>query len=208
MRTRWTRLGVLAACVAAVLAGSSPARAADTNVALHAVATAYSNNLPALPCSPGSGPEKAVDGRASNIYTDKWCVPSGQPILVVTLPKIVNNVGNVGFDIHKIVVKHAGFAGESRTYNTRNFRLWVRDYIPCSYLGPWALVNTSNPIQVAAVTNNSADQTVHNTNVGHVAQVLLLIDAPTQQLGGATRIYDVEVWGAQTPFDAYPCGIL
>ena len=38
MRTRWTSLSVLAASVAAVLAGGSPAQAADTNVALNALA--------------------------------------------------------------------------------------------------------------------------------------------------------------------------
>ena len=207
MRTRWTRVSVLAASVAAVLASGSPAQAADTNVALNAVATAYSNNLPALACTLGSGPQKAVDGRASNIYTDKWCVPGGQPYLVITLPKIVNNMGNPGFDIHKIVVKHAGFAGESWTYNTRTFRLWVRKYSACSWLGRWALIDASNPIQVAQVFDNRADQTVHLTNVDHVGEVLLLVDAPMQQLGGATRIYEVEVWGTPTPWTYQPCGI-
>jgi hypothetical protein len=49
-----------------------------------------------------------VDGAATNIYTDKWCVRSGQPTLTVQVPVFL-----YGFTLSKVVVKHAGVAGES-----------------------------------------------------------------------------------------------
>ena len=189
MRTRRTGLSVLAA-VAVVLAGSSPAQAADSNVALNALATATTaGGLPAAQCTLGSGPAKAVDGRASNIYTDKWCVPSGTPTLTIQLPKTLIASGYL---VNKIVVKHAGFAGENPAYNTRAFSVNVRRWQPCS--GQVPILNT--PQGFGYVTNNTANQTVFSASyMDNVDQVQLVIQAPTQGTGGATRIYEVEVWG-------------
>ena len=147
-----------------------------TNVALNTLALSSH-----LPCTLGSGPENAVDGAASNIYTDKWCVPSGTPTLTIQLP-----ASAYGFTLSKIVVKHAGVAGESPTWNTRAYKLRVRK---------GAISGICAPSTVATVTNNTANQTVHAISSKNVSQVQLVVDLPTQGTNQATRIYEVEVWG-------------
>jgi hypothetical protein len=150
-----------------------------TDVALHDVALSSSP-----PCTLGSGPEKAVDGAASNIYTDKWCVPSGTPTLTIQLP-----ASAYGFTVNKIVVKHAGVA-ETPLWNTRAFRLIVRK---SGILA--GLPGLCSPTTVATVTNNTASVTTNTINSSNVSQVQLAIDVPTQNGNPATRIYEVEVWG-------------
>jgi hypothetical protein len=152
-----------------------------TDVALHAVALSTS-----LPCTLGSGPEKAVDGAASNIYTDKWCVASGTPTLTIQLP-----VTPYGYTVSKIVVKHAGVA-ETPLWNTRAYRILVRT---SGILGVGGLLGLCPAITVATVTNNTASVTTNAINSANVSQVQLSIDIPTQNTNQATRIYEVEVWG-------------
>ena len=198
MHTTVRALGVLAASLAAVLAGSSPAQAEipGSPICAPVVGQSCSGNLAFnaltvsshLPCTLGSGPENAVDGAASNIYTDKWCVRSGQPTLTIQLP-----VHTWGFTLSRIVVKHAGVAGESPTFNTRAYRLLVKTSPVCPARA------------VATVTNNVANQTVHNITNANVSQVQLDVIAPTAGTGGATRIYEVEVWGTPSTAPAPPC---
>ncbi len=195
MRIRLTSLCVLVA--SAVLAGSSPAQAfpgvplcfpgigqtCTGNVALNTLVVGSG-----VPCTLGSGPQNAVDGAASNIYTDKWCVLSGQPRLTIQLPLYIN-----GFTVSSIVVKHAGAAGESTAYNTRAYRLSTKIDPLCA------------PDPLVTVTNNTANQTVHNVGRANVSQVILDVVAPTAGAGGATRIYEVEVWGSPTGQIPPPC---
>jgi len=179
MHTHLKRLGALTASTALLgvaSAGiSAPAASAQTNVALNAVATATVAGLPAVSCSLGSGPENAVDGAASNIYTDKWCVLVGNPTLNVALPAATS-----GWTVSRIVIKHAGVAGESAVYNTRAYTL----------TGVAGTTRTT----IATVTANTASQTVHDLNLANQRAVELRIDTPTQGLNTATRIYEVEVW--------------
>jgi hypothetical protein len=177
MHTQRWGLSVLAASIAALLAGSGVAQGAQ-NVARGALAV--SSTLQS--CTLGSGPENAVDGAASNIYTDKWCVLSGRPTLTLTL------LGSLtGYTVSSIVVKHAGAAGESAALNTRAFRLLATTQL------------LSAPVTVATVTANTAYQTTHPVNLENVSEVQLVIDTPTQGTNQATRIYEVEVWGDPTP---------
>lgn len=183
MRIRFARLGTLTTLLGVVSLGVfAPAASADTptNVALHALATATDGLLPALPCTLGSGPEKAVDGAASNIYTDKWCVPSGRPTLHIALP-----ANSHGWTVSKIVIKHAGVAGENPVYNTRAYTLSAWSY------GQHTIV--------ATVSLNTANQTVHDVFLTSQTAVDLTIDTPTQGTNQATRIYEVEVWASPTP---------
>jgi hypothetical protein len=169
--------------------GGTAHAATETDVALNAATTATVLGLPAATCSPGSGPAKAVDGASSNIYTDKWCVPTGQPTLTINL-----SGSAYGYSVSHIVVKHAGVAGESASYNTRAFRLRV------------VQTSSSTPLTVATVTANTANQTSDTVTVGNVSQVQLLVDQPTQAAGAtsATRIYEVEVWGTPSTTAAPP----
>ena len=197
MRTRPTILGVLGASAVAVLAGGTSAQAAKPlrlcvpllgqicsgNVALNTLATSSH-----LPCTLGSGPENAVDGAASNIYTDKWCVRSGQPTLTLQLPRSL-----YGFTVSKLVVKHAGAAGESPTLNTRQFHMLLFQGVACtSAIGSvWQSDNTEN-------------QNVYEfgSAVANVRKVELTVDVPTQGTNLATRIYEVEVWGQPSSAEA------
>lgn len=201
MRYRWTRLSVLAAGVAVALSGGSAAQAADTNVALNAVTTTAPDGnspLPAAQCTLGSGSSKAVDGHWSNIYTDKWCVPSGNPILEITLPPVYG-----GYKIDKVVVMNAGIAGENPLWNTRNYSIDVRQFALCGTNGPFSALY--NPTVAAVVTNNTANQTVSYVNADHVGAVQLWIGQPNWGAGGATRIYEVQVWGTPTSDTADQC---
>jgi len=183
MRKGRTRLGVLAAIVTALLAAGGGVAQGAENVARGALAT--SSVLGS--CTLGSGPENAVDGAASNIYTDKWCVLSGRPTLTLTLP-----VNATGYTVSHIVVKHAGAAGESTALNTRAFRLLATSSL------------LSAPVTVAAVTANTANQTTHAVGLTGLTQIHLVIDTPTQGANQATRIFEVEVWGDPTPPPALP----
>ena len=193
MRTRLARLGALAASVTAVLATGGPALAADTNVALNTQPTAMVGLLPALSCSLGSGPGNAVDGAASNIYTDKWCVPSGKPTLTITLPPT-----RFGYNVSQIVIKHAGVA-ESSALNTRAYTLdatQLRNVI--QFTSPYVCTRVTLPVAstLATVTANTANTTTHAfTSLRNVTSVSLTVDVPTQGTNPATRIYEVEVWG-------------
>ena len=197
MRTRIATLCVLTAILSALVAFSSPVQAGipgvplcvplvgqtcSGNVALNTLATSSH-----LPCTLGSGPENAVDGAASNIYTDKWCVRSGRPTLTIQLP-----VYDFGFTLNRIVVRHAGGL-ESSSYNTRAYKLHVKTNPFCA------------PTTVASVTNNTSNITSHDISVTNVSQVLLEIVTPTQTLDPATRIFEVEAWGSPTTSLPPPC---
>lgn len=178
-RTR-TTLVLASSVAAAVLAGASPAQAQlpwiftpPGNLALNALAVGTG-----VPCSLGSGPSNAVDGAASNIYTDKWCVRSGQARLLVTLSPLAP----LGHSVTRMVVKHAGIAGENPVYNTRDFR--IQTSFDAINWTPYATVfaNTANVTSIDALANN-------------VKFVQLIVDVPTQTRDPATRIYELEAWG-------------
>ena len=179
MHTQLKRLGTLMASTALLGVASAgvfaPAASAQTNVALNAAVTGTVAGLPAPSCSLGSGPENAVDGAASNIYTDKWCVLAGSPVLNIALP-----AATYGWTVSKIVIKHAGAAGESAAYNTRAYELT-------------GLAGTRRTT-IASVTANTASQTVHDLNLANQKAIELIVVTPTQGLDPATRIYEVEVW--------------
>lgn len=176
---RRTCLGALATTVAAVLIGSGVAQAAESNVALNKLAI---SSTPLL-CSGGSGTGKAVDGKWTNIYTDKWCAPSAASLTV--------NIGpgsGYGYTLNRFVVRHAGAAGESSAYNTRTFSIQT---------SPQGLSWTT----VAMVEGNTASVTTHlvEGGIANVRSVRLIVTGPTQTGFGATRIYELEAYGDQTP---------
>lgn len=183
MRRRLMILCVAVATVAGPFVGVRAAQAAtattappaETDVALHTAAFAALT----VNCTLGSGPQKAVDGAASNIYTDKWCSFSKEPDLTIPLP-----VTPAGYTVDKIVVKHAGVA-ESPTLNTRDFRLSV--------------FNPNVGTDYKYVYGNTANVTTTPIGESGITEVDLLILTPTQTTNTATRIYEVEVWGYPTP---------
>jgi hypothetical protein len=196
-RRRWVCLAAVAMLVAALpLTGAGPATGVEVlginvptcvpvpdlgitcpgNVALNAIV--YSSGH--LPCTLRAGAGNVVDGAASNIYYDKWCVPSGQPTIYIQL---LNN-GLMGYSVDKIVVKHAGVA-ERTSWNTRAFRITA--------------YNGIGSRTFAEVKDNTASVSTHvpGLNVpayNNIREIRLDVLVPTQGTNTATRIYEVEVW--------------
>jgi hypothetical protein len=168
--------------VAAIALIAGPAAAqADDNVALNKLATS-----PNLPCTLSSGPQKAVDGKDTNIYTDKWCTRSTVSSLTVNLG--LGQYG-MGYTLDRFVVENAGVAGESPLYNTRDFSISVS-------------ANGLTWSKVASVTNNTANtSTIYlPSQLPYITAIRLDITAPTQSGAGAARIYEFQAWGGSTSF--------
>ena len=178
--TRRGRLALLAATMAAtVLGAAGVAQAAEVNFARNALVRSL-----APWCTLGSGPENAVDGAWSNIYTDKWCSPATRARLQITLPPSAWNA-----TINRVVVKHAGAGGESTALNTKSFRI-----------DAYALLSIfTHSFQIANVTGNTASVTTHPVSLTSVRDIVLDVWVPTQNGNPATRIYEVEVWGTPPP---------
>ncbi len=191
-RCTWrASLGVVTASLAAaVLMGVSPTRAQAeyVNLALNAlvVQTSYPPTS-ILPCTLGSGPDKAVDGKSSNIYTDKWCTRSGTQTLTITLKNPFRPLDLGGWELDKVVIKHAGVAGENPLYNTKEFLIGRS-------------LNGTGWTNFFYTNSNTANQTTHRviTPMGLDLRnrfIRLQVYQGTQTGSPVTRIYEVEVWG-------------
>jgi hypothetical protein len=134
------------------MGGGVAQAATPINVAQGKLATS-----PNVPCSLGSLPGKAVDGKAANIYTDKWCAQGilGGATLMVDL--------GACYVVHEIVLRHAGAAGESPAYNTRGYSIRVGD--------GWSWWT------IATVTDNIANSTSHPVSTGNCSRFIRLDEA-------------------------------
>lgn len=172
----YRRTCLTTAVAAAVLMGGGVAQAATPiNVAQGKLATS-----PNVPCSLGSLPGKAVDGKAANIFTDKWCAQGilGASTLTVDL--------GACYLVHEIGLRHAGAAGESPAYNTRGYSVKVGDG------GAWSTI--------ATVTDNTANSTSHPVPTAQCIRFIRLdVTRPTQTSSGVTRIYELEAWTFSAP---------
>ena len=81
------------------------------NLALHRPATGSS------PCTPGQGPEKAVNGSVSGGKDDSWCAEDWPLFLQVDLGSSRR--------VARFVVKHASAGGEDEDSDTREFNIQV-----------------------------------------------------------------------------------
>jgi mannosyl-glycoprotein endo-beta-N-acetylglucosaminidase len=125
-------------------------------------------------------PGKAVDGKAANIYTDKWCAQGilGGATLTVDL--------GACYILDEIVLRHAGAGGESPAYNTRGYSIRVGDG------GSWSTI--------ATVTDNTANSTSHPVPTGKCSRFIQLdVTRPTQSSSGVTRLYELEAWTSSGP---------
>ncbi|MER7520707.1 endo-beta-N-acetylglucosaminidase [Streptomyces sp. NPDC126499] len=142
---------------------------AEANLALNRPATASGQ------CNASETPAKAVNGSVSGGNADKWCTTTSAKWLEVDL--------DAARTLNRFVVKHAAAGGESASWNTRDFRLEVRD----SASAPWTTV--------ATVTGNTAATTSHPVSVT-ARHVRLVVTTPTQTSDPAARIYEFEAWGS------------
>lgn len=142
---------------------------AESNLALNRPATASGQ------CTTSETATKAVNGSVSGGNADKWCTTTSAKWLEVDLgsPRALS----------RFVVKHAAAGGESATWNTRDFRVEVRD----STTAAWTTAVT--------VTGNTAATTTHPVALT-ARYVRLVVTAPTQTTDPAARIYEFEAWGS------------
>ncbi|MFF9194352.1 discoidin domain-containing protein [Streptomyces sp. NPDC014779] len=141
----------------------------EANLALNRPATASGQ------CNSSETAAKAVNGSVSGGTTDKWCTTTTDKWLEVDLgaPRALS----------RFVVKHAAAGGESATWNTRDFRVEVRD----SASAAWTTAVT--------VTGNTAATSTHPVAVT-ARYVRLVVTRPTQTTDPAARIYEFEAWGS------------
>ncbi|MFI1812940.1 discoidin domain-containing protein [Streptomyces sp. NPDC020422] len=157
--------------------GRSPA--ASTTVTWSATAEAdLALNRPATAsgqCNTSETPAKAVNGSVSGGNADKWCTTTSAKWLEVDLgsPRALT----------RFVVKHAAAGGESASWNTRDFRIEVRD----STSAAWTTAVT--------VTGNTAATTTHPVALT-ARHLRLVVTTPTQTTDPAARIYEFEAWGS------------
>ncbi|MEU6979271.1 discoidin domain-containing protein [Streptomyces sp. NPDC046371] len=141
----------------------------EGNLALNRPATASGQ------CNTAETPAKAVNGSVSGGNTDKWCTTTSAKWLEVDLGS--------ARPLNRFVVKHAAAGGESAAWNTRDFRVEVRD----STTAAWTTAVT--------VTGNTAATTTHPVALT-ARYVRLVVTAPTQTTDPAARIYEFEAWGS------------
>ncbi|GAA2769840.1 hypothetical protein GCM10019017_08450 [Streptomyces showdoensis] len=140
----------------------------ESNLALNRPATASGQ------CNASEAPAKAVNGSVSGGNADKWCATTSAKWLEVDLGS--------SRPLNRFVVKHAAAGGESASWNTRDFRVEVRD----STTAAWTTAVT--------VSGNTAATTTHPVALS-ARYVRLVVTAPTQTTDPAARIYEFEAWG-------------
>ncbi|MFF5235499.1 GH92 family glycosyl hydrolase [Dactylosporangium sp. NPDC000521] len=138
----------------------------STNLALNRPATG------SAACNANEGPAKAVNGSVSGGTSDKFCSTAATKYLQVDL--------GAATAVKSVTVRHAGAGGESATWNTRDFDLQVST----DGVG-WSTV--------AQVRGNTANVSTH-TFTATARYVRVNVLAAEQGSGGATRIYEFEVY--------------
>ncbi|MFC4131864.1 GH92 family glycosyl hydrolase [Hamadaea flava] len=141
---------------------------APVNVALNRPATG------STACASAEGPEKAVNGSVSGGNSDKFCSGVANAWLQVDLGSATS--------ISRFEVAHAAAGGESATFNTKNFTIQVS-------------VDGTTWTTPVTVTNNTAGLTTHPVSGVSGRYVRLNIQTPTQTTDGATRVYELRVFG-------------
>ena len=137
-----------------------------TNLALNRPATGSAS------CNANESPAKAVNGSVSGGNTDKFCSTATTKYLQVDL--------GTARALRSVTVRHAGAGGESASWNTRDFDVQV----------------SSDGVRwttVSQVRGNTANVSSH-TFTATARYVKINILAAEQGSGGATRIYEFEVY--------------
>ncbi|GAA2373466.1 GH92 family glycosyl hydrolase [Dactylosporangium salmoneum] len=148
--------------------------APQTNLAQSRTATGSAS------CAATEGPDKAVNGSVTGGNTDKFCSSAGPSWLQVDLGSTQT--------VSKLVVKHAGAGGEQAGFNTKAFNIQLS-------------TDGSTWTTPVTVTNNADPVTMHQIAATPARYVKLNVTTPTQTSDTATRIYELEAYGAtQTNF--------
>ncbi|MEU0560777.1 GH92 family glycosyl hydrolase [Dactylosporangium sp. NPDC006015] len=137
-----------------------------TNLALNRPATG------SAACNTNEGPAKAVNGSVSGGTSDKFCSTAATKYLQVDLGSAKA--------LTSVTVRHAGAGGESATWNTRDFDVQVSS-------------DGTTWTTVSQVRGNTASVSTHPFTAT-ARYVKLNIITAEQGSGGATRIYEFEVY--------------
>ncbi|GAA3261039.1 GH92 family glycosyl hydrolase [Dactylosporangium siamense] len=162
-------VGTTASSWGSALADAPPSfdvASGSPNLALNRPATGSAS------CNANESPAKAVNGTVSGGTSDKFCSTAATKYLQVDLGSAKA--------LTSVTVRHAGAGGESTSWNTRDFDLQVS-----SDGTTWSTV--------AQVRGNTASVSSH-TFTATARYVRMNVIAAEQGSGGATRIYEFEVY--------------
>jgi predicted alpha-1,2-mannosidase len=137
-----------------------------SNVALNKPATG------STACNSNETPPKAVNGSVSGGTSDKFCSTAATKFLQVDLGQ--------SLAISSFTIRHAGAGGESTSWNTRDYDIRVSS-------------DGTNWTTVVQARGNTASVTSHTVSTT-ARFVRLDVITPEQGTGGATRIYEFEVY--------------
>ncbi|GAA4258288.1 GDSL-type esterase/lipase family protein [Dactylosporangium darangshiense] len=124
------------------------------------------------PCVAAESPAKAADGIVTG--NSKWCSGTAGASLQLDL--------GAARTVRRFVVRHAAAGGEAIGYNTRAFTIGLS-----TDGAAWT--------NAVAVTTNADGVTTHRITAATARYVRLTVTTPTQNVDGATRIYELEVDG-------------
>ncbi|GAA2388230.1 GDSL-type esterase/lipase family protein [Dactylosporangium salmoneum] len=124
-------------------------------------------------CVAAEAPAKAADGVVTG--NSKWCSGVAGAVLQLDL--------GASHTLRRFVVRHAASGGEALGLNSRAFTIQTS-----TDGATWATAVT--------VTANADGVTTHSINATTARYVRLTVTTPTQNVDGATRIYELEVDGS------------
>ncbi|HTJ34138.1 MAG TPA: GDSL-type esterase/lipase family protein [Dactylosporangium sp.] len=124
------------------------------------------------PCVAAESPARAADGIVTG--NSKWCSGAAGASLQLDL--------GAARTVRRFVVRHAAAGGEAIGYNTRAFTIALS-----TDGAAWTTA--------VAVTTNADGVTTHRITAATARYVRLTVTTPTQNVDGATRIYELEVDG-------------
>lgn len=156
--------------VKSVSNGGGTVNVYDKDLSTYSLPVSQNKTATSNSSSGGNTADRAVDGMGAS----KWVSTAAAPNwLQVDL--------GASYDISRWVVKHAGYNGESASYNTKDYKLQISS-------------DGSNFSDVDAVTGNSANLTDRNVSASG-RYVRLYVTAGQQDGSSATRIVGFEVYG-------------
>ena len=135
------------------------------------------NATSTTPCNSDEGPNKALNGSASQGLDDKWCSGTSGAWMQVDL--------GTQYTISRFVVEHAGAGGEGFNLNTSAFNIQVSP-------------DGVNYTTVVTVTGNVDSITTHDITPVTGRYVKLNIVTPNQSVDDNARIYEFQVFGPLT----------
>lgn len=156
--------------VKSVTIGGGTVNVYDKDLSVYSLPLTQNKPTTASSSSGGDTADRAADGMGNS----KW-------VSTAAAPNWLQVDMGASYEISRWVVKHAGYNGESSSYNTKDYKLQISS-------------DGVNFIDVDTMTGNAANLT--DRNVSAIGRYVRLYVTAGQQDGGSTaRIFDFEVYG-------------